>query len=115
MDYYLVVDSTSDFAAMCQNLAFSFSLYSGQMCTAPQNVYLPAAGVATEDGVGPDMNAVTGTVEDVVFVGEMRRYIVALPGGQRLVLKAQNRSGVRNYERGDAIRVAWSCGDCRLV
>ena len=47
----VVVDSTSDFAAMCQNLAFSFSLYSGQMCTAPQNVYLPAAGVATEDGV----------------------------------------------------------------
>jgi phenylacetic acid degradation protein paaN len=47
----VVVDSTSDFAAMCQNLAFSFSLYSGQMCTAPQNVYLPAAGVRTEDGV----------------------------------------------------------------
>lgn len=47
----VVVDSTSDFAAMCQNLAFSFALYSGQMCTAPQNVYLPVAGVATEDGV----------------------------------------------------------------
>ena len=47
----VVVDSTSDFAAMCQNLAFSFALYSGQMCTAPQNVYLPAAGIATEDGV----------------------------------------------------------------
>ena len=47
----VVIDSTSDFAAMCQNLAFSFSLYSGQMCTAPQNVYLPAAGVTTEDGV----------------------------------------------------------------
>ena len=47
----VVVDSTSDFAAMCQNLAFSFSLYSGQMCTAPQNVYVPAAGIATEDGV----------------------------------------------------------------
>jgi phenylacetic acid degradation protein paaN len=47
----VVVDSTSDFAAMCQNLAFSFALYSGQMCTAPQNVYVPAAGVATEGGV----------------------------------------------------------------
>jgi spermidine/putrescine ABC transporter ATP-binding subunit len=75
----------------------------------------PEKIVATEDGAGPDVNAVSGTVEDVVFVGEMRRYVVALPGGQRLVLKAQNRSGVRNYERGDAIRVAWSRGDCRLV
>jgi phenylacetic acid degradation protein paaN len=47
----VVVDSTSDFAAMCQNLAFSLSLYSGQMCTAPQNIYLPADGIGTEDGV----------------------------------------------------------------
>jgi phenylacetic acid degradation protein paaN len=47
----VVVDSTSDFAAMCQNLAFSFSLYSGQMCTAPQNVYVPAAGIVTDEGV----------------------------------------------------------------
>ncbi len=47
----VVLDSTSDFGAMCFNLAFSFALYTGQMCTAPQNVYLPAAGVATDDGV----------------------------------------------------------------
>ena len=46
----VVVDSTDDFAAMCQNLAFSFSLYSGQMCTAPQNVYLPADGIDTNEG-----------------------------------------------------------------
>lgn len=47
----VVIDSTSDFRAMCQNLAFSFSLYTGQMCTAPQNVYLPEAGIETDDGV----------------------------------------------------------------
>jgi len=46
----IVIDSTDDFRGMCQNLAFSFALYTGQMCTAPQNVYLPAAGIATEDG-----------------------------------------------------------------
>jgi phenylacetic acid degradation protein paaN len=46
----VVVDSTDDFKAMCQNLAFSFSLYTGQMCTAPQNVYLPADGIETDDG-----------------------------------------------------------------
>jgi phenylacetic acid degradation protein paaN len=46
----VVVDSTSSFRAMCQNLAFSFSLYSGQMCTAPQNVYLPADGIDTDEG-----------------------------------------------------------------
>jgi phenylacetic acid degradation protein paaN len=46
----VIVDSTDDFAGMCRNLAFSFSLYSGQMCTAPQNVYVPREGVATEQG-----------------------------------------------------------------
>jgi phenylacetic acid degradation protein paaN len=47
----VVVDSTSDFKAMCQNLAFSFSLYTGQMCTAPQNIFLPASGVETDEGL----------------------------------------------------------------
>lgn len=47
----VVIDSTDDFGAMCANLAFSFSLYTGQMCTAPQNVYLPRGGVETEHGV----------------------------------------------------------------
>jgi phenylacetic acid degradation protein paaN len=46
----IVIDSTDDFAAMCQNLAFSFSLYTGQMCTAPQNVYLPSTGIETDQG-----------------------------------------------------------------
>ena len=46
----VVIDSTSDFKAMCFNLAFSFALYTGQMCTAPQNLYLPAAGIETDEG-----------------------------------------------------------------
>ena len=35
---------------MLGNLAFSFSLYSGQMCTAPQNVYVKASGISTDEG-----------------------------------------------------------------
>ena len=46
----VVVDSTDSFRGLCMNLAFSFSLYTGQMCTAPQNVYLPASGIETDDG-----------------------------------------------------------------
>jgi phenylacetic acid degradation protein paaN len=46
----VVADSTTDLRAMCFNLAFSFALYTGQMCTAPQNVYLPAAGIETDEG-----------------------------------------------------------------
>ncbi|HXH04428.1 MAG TPA: phenylacetic acid degradation protein PaaN [Candidatus Competibacteraceae bacterium] len=46
----VVIDSTDDFKGMVRNLAFSLSLYSGQMCTAPQNLYIPREGIATEDG-----------------------------------------------------------------
>ena len=33
---------------MCANLAFSLSLYSGQMCTSPQNIYVPQGGIDTD-------------------------------------------------------------------
>jgi phenylacetic acid degradation protein paaN len=46
----VVVDSTDDFAGLCRNLAFSLSLYTGQMCTAPQNVFVPREGIATDEG-----------------------------------------------------------------
>jgi phenylacetic acid degradation protein paaN len=46
----IVIDSTTDFRGMCGNIAFSLSLYSGQMCTAPQNIFVPAGGIETNDG-----------------------------------------------------------------
>ena len=46
----IVIDSTSDFRGLCSNIAFSLSLYSGQMCTAPQNVFVPTGGIETNDG-----------------------------------------------------------------
>jgi phenylacetic acid degradation protein paaN len=49
----VVVDSTDSFRGLCMNLAFSFALYTGQMCTAPQNVYLPASGIDTDEGHKP--------------------------------------------------------------
>ncbi|MGH8969548.1 MAG: phenylacetic acid degradation protein PaaN [Actinomycetes bacterium] len=45
----VVVDSTDDYRGMLANLAFSLSLYSGQMCTTPQNVLVPRGGI-TADG-----------------------------------------------------------------
>jgi phenylacetic acid degradation protein paaN len=46
----VVVDSTDDFAGMCRNIGFSLTLYSGQMCTTPQNVLIPRDGIATDQG-----------------------------------------------------------------
>ncbi len=46
----IVVDSTSDFKGLVRNVAFSLSLYTGQMCTAPQNIYIPQDGIDTAEG-----------------------------------------------------------------
>ncbi len=46
----IVVDSTDDLRGVMGNLAFSLSLYSGQMCTTPQNIYVPRDGIETDEG-----------------------------------------------------------------
>ncbi|MDI9650393.1 phenylacetic acid degradation protein PaaN, partial [Burkholderia cenocepacia] len=46
----IVIDSTDDLKAAAKNIAFSLALYSGQMCTAPQNIYVPRDGIRTADG-----------------------------------------------------------------
>ncbi|MFG3113251.1 phenylacetic acid degradation protein PaaN [Streptomyces sp. NPDC048197] len=46
----VVIDSTDDYKGMLSNLAFSLSLYSGQMCTTPQNLLIPRGGITTDAG-----------------------------------------------------------------
>jgi phenylacetic acid degradation protein paaN len=46
----IIIDSTADFKGMTKNIALSLSLYSGQMCTAPQNIYIPKTGIDTSAG-----------------------------------------------------------------
>jgi phenylacetic acid degradation protein paaN len=46
----IVVDSTDDWKGVVRNVAFSLSLYTGQMCTAPQNIYVPKDGIDTAEG-----------------------------------------------------------------
>ncbi|MFM7431840.1 MAG: phenylacetic acid degradation protein PaaN [Flammeovirgaceae bacterium] len=47
----VIIDSAEDVDKVAANLAFSVNLYSGQMCTAPQNFYIPAKGIGTPNGV----------------------------------------------------------------
>lgn len=49
----VILDSTKDLNDTLGNLAFSISLYSGQMCTAPQNFFIPSTGVKSGDTLVP--------------------------------------------------------------
>jgi phenylacetic acid degradation protein paaN len=46
----ILLDSAENVDKVAANIAFSITLYSGQMCTAPQNIYVPDAGIKTPDG-----------------------------------------------------------------
>ncbi len=46
----VVIESTDAYAAMLRNLALSLALYSGQMCTTTQNLFVPAEGIQTDQG-----------------------------------------------------------------
>ena len=44
----IVLDSAPDLKGIFRNLSVSLTMYSGQMRTAPQNVYIPAAGIEVD-------------------------------------------------------------------
>jgi phenylacetic acid degradation protein paaN len=47
----VILDSVVDIDKVAANLAFSINLYSGQMCTAPQNFFIPESGIKTPGGM----------------------------------------------------------------
>lgn len=46
----IIIDSVQDLKSVARNVAISLTLYSGQMCTAPQNIYVPREGIRTSEG-----------------------------------------------------------------
>ncbi len=46
----VIIDSVDNLRAVTGNLAFTLCLYSGQMCTASQNIFVPRGGIETSEG-----------------------------------------------------------------
>ncbi len=49
----VVIESAEDLDAALRTLATTMCMFSAQMCTSPQNVYLPRSGVRTPQGTVP--------------------------------------------------------------
>lgn len=67
----VVIDSTNDLDGMARNLAMSLALYSGQMCTTPQNLFVAKDGIVAggtrvpfDDVVGALLKALDGLLGD---------------------------------------------------
>lgn len=70
----VVMDSCDDLKAVTGNLAFSLCLYSGQMCTTPQNIFIPKDGI-TVGGEKKSFDDVAGALVGAVnwFLGDPHR------------------------------------------
>ena len=65
----VLLHSADDWKKVMNNIAFSVSLYSGQMCTAPQNIYIPESGLIQGDetiGFEDAVKMLTTSIEELV-------------------------------------------------
>ncbi len=56
----VVIDSAPDLKGVFRNLSVSMTLYSGQMCTTPQNVFIPRDGIDVDGQRVPFDDVATG-------------------------------------------------------
>ena len=61
----VILDSAEDLAPVFRNLSVSMSMYSGQMCTTPQNLYVPRDGVTVGGEKVPFDDVAAGFAEAV--------------------------------------------------
>ena len=55
-----------------------------------------------------------GVIEEVVYVGAMRKYQVRV-AGQVLVARQQSGSDVADFPEGERVEVGWSIADLKVV
>lgn len=77
----VILDSADDLKGTLQNIAFSVSLYSGQMCTAPQNIFIPQNGVNTPEGTIPFEDVVNGLAAAIKNIAEHPKMGAGTLGG----------------------------------
>jgi ABC-type Fe3+/spermidine/putrescine transport system ATPase subunit len=78
----------------------------------PERVRLATPGArGRAAGVGGTWD---GVIEEVVYVGAMRKYQVRV-AGQALVARQQAGSDVASFAEGERVEVGWSLADLKVV
>ena len=99
----VVIDSTDNFRGMMGNLAFTLSLYAGQMCTTPQNIFIPEGGIESDEGhksFDEVVSALATAVEKLT--GDDERACAILGAIQ----SAATLSRIAEYGKGDNVVLA---------
>ncbi len=84
---------------------------AGALVVRPERMRI----VGRDDEPAPGANAVEATVADVLYLGSIRKYELALPDGQSAVVRQQVGGGEREWRSGDQVRLTWAVDDGMLV
>ena len=74
--------------------------------------------VSRPDGVPPGENALTGTIRDIIYLGETMHVIVTVPGAGDVTVALRNEGQLIKpllWKRGDTAAVAWLPEDCQIL
>ena len=75
----IVISDFNDTKGMCRNISFALSLYSSQMCTAPQNIFIPKEGILV-DGEQISFDAIASMITSSIekLLGDEQRAVEIL-------------------------------------
>ncbi len=92
----IILDSLEDLKAVTGNIAFTLSLYSGQMCTTSQNIFIPADGIETGEG-HKSFDEVAGAIVKAVdwLLGDPKR-------GAEILGAIQNERTLKRIDQAKA-------------
>jgi phenylacetic acid degradation protein paaN len=101
----VVLESADDLDAALRALATTLCMFSAQMCTSPQNIYVPASGVRTPQGLVP-LRAVARRLAEAVDAlgGDPKKasmILATIQSPQTLALLAQMHE--QGAQRGEVL------------
>jgi len=68
------------------------------------------------DPRSPDVtNRITGTINDIIYLGDHLRAFVRAGGSDEFVVKAPNKDGALRLEKGQNVVLGWRTKDCRAL
>ena len=102
----VVLDSVLDLDAVLRSLATTLCMFSAQMCTSPQNIYVPAHGVKTPQGIVPLREVASRLADAVAAVSadpkKAAMILAAIQSDQTIALISQIEQTIESIKSPEA-------------
>jgi len=88
---------------------------SGIQVGQPVTLAIRPEKIRLDASAGKPDNLFQGTVDNVVYLGEIVKYVVTMSSGECIAAKSTNVTVGLQYKKGDQIDLGWNLEDCLIV